>query len=40
MQKLDERYASMRNLTPPDYLVEVNLMSADAEEREAQKDGS
>ena len=37
MQKLDERYASMKNLTPPEYLVEVNLMSAGAEEREAQK---
>ena len=38
MQKLDERYASMKNLTSPDYLVEVNLMSAGAEERDAQKD--
>jgi len=38
MQKLDERYASMRNLTPPDYLREVNLMSAGADEREKQKD--
>ena len=38
--KLDERYASMRNLTSPDYLVEVNLMSAGAEERDAQKDGA
>lgn len=36
MQKLDDRYASMKNLTPPDYLREVNLMSADAEERSKQ----
>jgi len=38
MQKLDERYASMRNLSPPDYLREVNLMSAGADEREKQKE--
>ena len=37
MQKLDERYASMKHLTPPDYLVEANLMAADAKERENQK---
>lgn len=36
MQKLDERYASMKNLTSPDYLAEVNLMSADADERSKQ----
>lgn len=36
MQKLDERYASMKNLTPPEYLREVNLMSANAEERSKQ----
>ncbi len=37
MQKLDERYASMKHLTQPDYLVEANLMAADAKERENQK---
>jgi NADP-dependent 3-hydroxy acid dehydrogenase YdfG len=36
MQKLDERYASMKNLTSPDYLAEVNLMSANADERSKQ----
>jgi hypothetical protein len=33
MEKLDQRYASMKNLTPPEYLREVNLMSAAADER-------
>lgn len=37
MQKLSERYESMRDLTSPDYLREVNLMSASAEERDQQK---
>jgi len=37
MEKLDERYASMKNLTTPNYLAEGNLMSADAEERSKQK---
>lgn len=37
MQKLTERYESMRDLSPPNYLAEVNLMSADASEREKQK---
>jgi NADP-dependent 3-hydroxy acid dehydrogenase YdfG len=36
MEKLDQRYASMKNLTPPEYLREVNLMSADADERSKQ----
>ena len=36
MAKLDERYASMKNLTPPNYLAEVNLMSAGADERSKQ----
>lgn len=36
MEKLDERYASMKNLTPPNYLAAVNLMSADADERSKQ----
>jgi NAD(P)-dependent dehydrogenase (short-subunit alcohol dehydrogenase family) len=36
MEKLDERYASMKNLTPPNYLATVNLMSADADERSKQ----
>ena len=33
IQKLDARYASMRNLTRPDYLVEENLMTKNADER-------
>jgi len=36
MAKLDQRYASMKNLTPPDYLREVNLMAAAADERSKQ----
>lgn len=36
MEKLDERYASMKNLTDPNYLAEVNLMTADAKERSKQ----
>lgn len=36
IEKLDERYASMKNLTPPNYLATVNLMSADADERSKQ----
>ena len=36
MQKLDERYASMKNLTRPDYLIAENLMAANADERSKQ----
>ncbi len=36
MRKFEERTASMRNLTPPNYLCERNLMAADAEERSQQ----
>lgn len=36
MQKLDERYQSMKNLTTPNYLAEGNLMTADADERAEQ----
>jgi NADP-dependent 3-hydroxy acid dehydrogenase YdfG len=36
MEKLDQRYTSMKNLTPPEYLREVNLMAADADERSKQ----
>lgn len=36
MEKLDDRYASMKNLTSPEYLREVNLMSAAADERSKQ----
>jgi hypothetical protein len=36
MEKLGQRYASMKNLTPPEYLHEVNLMSAAADERSKQ----
>jgi len=36
MEKLDDRYASMKNLSPPEYLREVNLMSAAADERSKQ----
>ena len=39
MQKLDERYASMKNLTPPSYLVEENLMTKDADERAKDAEG-
>ena len=28
MRKLDERHTSMKDLTPPEYLREVSLMSA------------
>lgn len=35
MDKLDQRYASMKNLSPPEYLREVNLMSAVVEDRDA-----